>query len=1792
MRFRRLRPLLVLALGMACLFGCSRESSIKENVNLRNNHSVVFAFNKPFENAEAFADSIVNLSNPDSVLVYDTLTITVNDTVYLMGFLRYNSDKIYRYIWHFEEPYSKDNKDTLKKDCEFYSHGETGKGCNYVTENSSNATPFSRVYTKTGLYSPLFIAIDGNNARDTAGIGQYIRVIDTPPYLNVPKDTLWTRSKGSITFPIVAIDSFGTIKSFKIDFDASGKGKPEKWKYKQLEGDSIEITIKYDSTKVDSIGNQKIYIIVTDDDDNETRDSVNLHFNQKPKLKLISPEDNSTQNEKERLILHYEAIDADNPAALRYFVRAANPIQSDTSIEEFVPNFTNRYLVAENLKEPYFVAVDADGNNKLKLSGRIYWDVWVTDGYDTVFADKVKGDDGKKRPRTFLLVDLKNPYGVFMGHVQYQGRSNHSGILIEIKDSVNSYLAATNDKGYFSINVPSGSYRMIARDTAGYGYDPDTLPYRHIEVGQTINLGKNILKDPVEPNIIFDNPVDTINGRSIEFSGKAEDFGSQVKDVQVWLDGKEQELTFFGGYNKFTNKWTWRMQLDDLTDGKHTFEVLASDSAGLKSPTIKHDFFVNASNIKLVVNGKSAAMEKNDASLKFKVTVADAKPMPDSLFFVTNMDKMSIIAVALKEDHTAEVTLKLDDFPSSMKMSSFYTMTAFTERKGGSSSNSVRFGFLSDKPAAFFIEPGSDTTISMNDIIHVNLEVIPNNDDPSNEKYTLSWNCGGAVSCIDANTTSGDLSWKTKGTHLVIVDITNDDGKKSSDTITVNVISDPPKIKASTDAKLRQKVNSSVEVNISANDKLGTINKIMWGCSAQKSGLGKALSDHKIDIDPPVKQFSTTATVSIPGEETEYTCVFQAIDDDEETANDTITFQAIADKPYVSLNIKQQTLTIYDETTLLFMAGDSLGRIVKYERSCASNKDYLNENWVEFTGSTKVIMPGNAGNYYCSIRVTDDDDNTASDTATYNVLKASPTVTIMAATTVTIKDTINLDADARDSTQYNGVFLQGSIKKYEWGCGASNTTIALSHSSTSNPEYSAIMPSTPNSNYLCIVQVTDDDGNTARDTAHINVLLDPPSVTVQREVITVREGFNILLDASAYDGYGSIVKREWSCGTPSSVENNWKTYDNLSATWKAPSATLNYMCIVRVTDDDGNTARDTTTILYSTGTPVITVKDEIIYVMPGQTFELSATKNDDVWPNENVSWYKWQCYYKDNNKAINPEVLYSFAGNIQYDGNGNPVLFYAFRDSSYSSKGKDFYCVVTAEEISTGATFSDTTQIKIIVSPPTGVITAADTVFLWSGDSSVSAEGRYFYTTEWGGMNSTMGPIGDPNNQKFNWKFSNVGEGYYEGPKDGTLDTITSQFNKAFVRSTVETSRRFCLDYRDSNTTHVNEAFYLRHRAEEVCRTIYFRKAWRNTADDTVLTKSKFTTPPVLTIVGTKPIEVYLTSKTTIGSKYYNGSSWTNIDASSIAFADSITKIAITNNGTHAFLAVLSSKDTLKVFKSTNGTSTWSSVGNALGGIGSIDIAVKNNSDAQPTVLYIKKSNNVPYFANLNNNSWSSTKISDNKTAREIKGAFDSDGRFIAAFVDNTNSYQGYYALYKASFNDPKKDMAIRADMSSIDIAVDGSTLYLGYSSRATENYGPVVMKGTVSSNGISFSSASEFSQPFTEGKLIHGISIAAKGGKVYAIIDDNSRVTLAQSHAYRLDGSQWKVHGENELPYFKVTFYNKNKYYLRGFAPDIQIDSNGKVYISMLGWENAGGRDKNFGPIVMKYVADTWTVH
>ena len=145
----RVPHFLLFTLGLSAslaLFGCSRESSVKENVNLKNNHSRVFIFDSPIKDPTAFADSMANVAVAEADTIPDTLTVTVNDTVYMIGLLPYNVDKIFRFQWTLTK---KDGKDT--------------------TIIGGNAKPQAWAYAKPGLYEPKFVAFDGNNATDTAG---------------------------------------------------------------------------------------------------------------------------------------------------------------------------------------------------------------------------------------------------------------------------------------------------------------------------------------------------------------------------------------------------------------------------------------------------------------------------------------------------------------------------------------------------------------------------------------------------------------------------------------------------------------------------------------------------------------------------------------------------------------------------------------------------------------------------------------------------------------------------------------------------------------------------------------------------------------------------------------------------------------------------------------------------------------------------------------------------------------------------------------------------------------------------------------------------------------------------------------------------------------------------------------------------------------------------------------------------------------------------------------------------------------------------------------------------------------------------------------------------------------------------------------------------------------------------------------------------------------------------------------------------------------------------------------
>ena len=70
-------------------------------------------------------------------------------------------------------------------------------------------------------------------------------------------------------------------------------------------------------------------------------------------------------------------------------------------------------------------------------------------------------------------------------------------------------------------------------------------------------------------------------------------------------------------------------------------------------------------------------------------------------------------------------------------------------------------------------------------------------------------------------------------------------------------------------------------------------------------------------------------------------------------------------------------------------------------------------------------------------------------------------------------------------------------------------------------------------------------------------------------------------------------------------------------------------------------------------------------------------------------------------------------------------------------------CIISAEESSSDMVLKDTTIVKIMRQYPEGIISAADTVYLWSGDNTVDNEAKYFYTVliKTGGFHINNTPV-------------------------------------------------------------------------------------------------------------------------------------------------------------------------------------------------------------------------------------------------------------------------------------------------------------------------------------------------------------------------------------------------------------------------------------------------------------------
>lgn len=757
---------------------------------------------------------------------------------------------------------------------------------------------------------------------------------------------------------------------------------------------------------------------------------------------------------------------------------------------------------------------------------------------------------------------------------------------------------------------------------------------------------------------------------------------------------------------------------------------------------------------------------------------------------------------------------------------------------------------------------------------------------------------------------------------------------------------------------------------------------------------------------------------------------------------------------------------------------------------------------------------------------------------------------------VTIKDEVRLDARVSDTSC--------TAAKYEWVCG---TDSAKTQSTT------MVMPSKAQEGYLCVVQVTDDKGRKAKDSVKIDVILAPPSIKVSNRNISVRKGHDIALNASAKDDNGlpsdpgSIVKREWSCASPSQITKNWKTVSDYDTVWTAPSSQAELYCVARVTDNDGNQASDTVRVSVS-GNPSLKVAEESLYIVKDEGFSLDAFVNSE-W--SGIDWFTWECKDASTLKSLETSIV-----KYGYSSNGN--TFKVDKDASYSTKSTKMYCIISVQESKSNEVYRDTTTVRVMAVSPVGVISAADTAYLWSGDESVDDEAIYYYTPKWGGFLSTMGELGDTKEQAFFWKFSNVDDNFYQGEKDGTLDTSTAEFNTAFIRRTREGSVTITLDYWDSTSAEPTPNFSKIHQAKAVSHKVYFAKAWRNLGKDTVIAKTVSAVAPSIAIVNNVPVVAYAESNTSVVVSRLNNGSWAKLGTITTANVKSLSAVA---HGSDFYVGIIDNNG-LTVYKSTNGTSHPAKAGSSISGIK--DAKLISNGSGNPHAVVINANSKIVMY-DYSGSAWSTNSkfgTMENGTFSSFDAAVNANGLVV---VGVTSDYKLYYGLFSSSDFTSRTKTSYESEVGLAKVALNGSKAYMVYFSRNQNSYGPHIATGTLSSNSISWGTSS-----LIRDGIAYNVSLAVSdAGILYAAFDN--RAAVSQIDVYRYENGKWHLHGENQLPYFNAVFYERNNYYLRGLYPTLALDKNGKIYLSMLAQESSTGSGKNNGPLVMKYVADNWTV-
>jgi len=302
--------------------------------------------------------------------------------------------------------------------------------------------------------------------------------------------------------------------------------------------------------------------------------------------------------------------------------------------------------------------------------------------------------------------------------------------------------------------------------------------------------------------------------------------------------------------------------------------------------------------------------------------------------------------------------------------------------------------------------------------------------------------------------------------------------------------------------------------------------------------------------------------------------------------------------PRVVLRADTTHAGINDSVRFTAQISDSFGgRIRKIGwRPAAAAWEYASLDTPRITLSCMFKAPATAGVWSCEVSAEDNEGNVRTALDSVIIELRPPAANAGADRSVGVNDSVSLSGSGTDET---------AIVEYAWKIGAEQWR------GSSDGTVSFRAPAAAQS-LLCILRVTDDDGNSAYDTLTLTVVEGMPEA---HATCPAAAGIN---DSVFLDGNGSdetaVVQYAWKWGT-----SPWVITSTADTFFFAPSTPQTVRCSLRVTDDDGNTAYSACSVRVELRPPTANAgKDTAVAV--NQPIALAGTGTDE----SGIMEYAWK----------------------------------------------------------------------------------------------------------------------------------------------------------------------------------------------------------------------------------------------------------------------------------------------------------------------------------------------------------------------------------------------------------------------------------------------------------------------------------------------------------------------------------------------------------------------------------------